>query len=46
MTAQASPITDVRGGADYRQAMLLVLGRRALAAARSRPVASQPDGAR
>ncbi|MCU1615662.1 MAG: Xanthine dehydrogenase FAD-binding subunit [Frankiales bacterium] len=46
MTAQASPITDVRGGADYRQAMLLVLGRRALAAARSRPVQSQPDGAR
>jgi carbon-monoxide dehydrogenase medium subunit len=33
MTAHASPITDVRGGADYRQAMLLVLSRRALAAA-------------
>jgi carbon-monoxide dehydrogenase medium subunit len=33
MTAKASPITDVRGGADYRQAMLLVLGRRALRAA-------------
>ena len=33
LTAQASPITDVRGGADYRQAMLLVLSRRALAAA-------------
>jgi carbon-monoxide dehydrogenase medium subunit len=37
MTAQASPITDVRGGADYRQAMLLVLARRALAAAHSQP---------
>jgi carbon-monoxide dehydrogenase medium subunit len=37
MTAQASPITDVRGGADYRQAMLLVLSRRALAAALSSP---------
>jgi len=36
MTAQASPITDVRGGADYRQAMLLVLSRRALATALSR----------
>ncbi|WP_448627501.1 FAD binding domain-containing protein [Geodermatophilus sp. URMC 64] len=36
MTAHASPITDVRGGADYRQAMLLVLGRRALAAALDR----------
>jgi carbon-monoxide dehydrogenase medium subunit len=35
MTAHASPITDVRGGADYRQAMLLVLGRRALQAALS-----------
>ena len=40
MTAQASPITDVRGGADYRQAMLLVLARRALEAARA-----QPEGA-
>jgi len=37
MTAQASPITDIRGGADYRQAMLLVLARRALAAAHSQP---------
>ena len=37
MTAQASPITDVRGSADYRQAMLLVLSRRALDEARSQP---------
>jgi carbon-monoxide dehydrogenase medium subunit len=31
--AHASPISDVRGGADYRRAMLLVMGRRAFAAA-------------
>jgi len=37
MTAQASPITDLRAGADYRQAMLLVQARRALAAAHSQP---------
>jgi carbon-monoxide dehydrogenase medium subunit len=37
MTAQATPITDVRGGADYRQAMLLVLARRALTAALAQP---------
>ena len=30
MTAQARPISDVRGGAAYRQAMLLVMARRAL----------------
>jgi carbon-monoxide dehydrogenase medium subunit len=29
MTAQARPISDVRAGQDYRQAMLLVLSRRA-----------------
>jgi CO/xanthine dehydrogenase FAD-binding subunit len=37
MTAQAAPITDLRAGADYRQAMLLVLSRRALDDARSQP---------
>jgi CO/xanthine dehydrogenase FAD-binding subunit len=30
---QASPISDVRGSRDYRQAMLLVMSRRALRAA-------------
>jgi CO/xanthine dehydrogenase FAD-binding subunit len=47
MTAQASPITDVRGGADYRQAMLLVLSRRALATALERRdmALRQRDGA-
>jgi carbon-monoxide dehydrogenase medium subunit len=33
MTAQATPITDIRAGQDYRQAMLLVLSRRALSSA-------------
>jgi len=33
MIAQAAPITDVRGGHDYRQAMLLVMSRRALESA-------------
>jgi carbon-monoxide dehydrogenase medium subunit len=33
VTARARPITDLRAGADYRQAMLLVYSRRALRAA-------------
>jgi CO/xanthine dehydrogenase FAD-binding subunit len=33
ITARARPITDLRAGADYRQAMLLVYSRRALRAA-------------
>ena len=36
MTAQARPISDIRGGQDYRQAMLLVMARRALEIARGR----------
>jgi CO/xanthine dehydrogenase FAD-binding subunit len=35
LTASASPITDVRGGREYREAMLLTMSRRALAAALS-----------
>ena len=35
VTGRARPITDLRAGADYRQAMLLVLSRRALQAALS-----------
>ena len=35
-TTSASPITDLRGGADYRRAMLLVMSRRALARAEGR----------
>ena len=34
--AHASPISDVRGGADYRRAMLLVMGRRAFSTALER----------
>jgi carbon-monoxide dehydrogenase medium subunit len=41
ITGRARPISDVRAGADYRQAMLLVLSRRALQAA-----LSSRDGAR
>jgi CO/xanthine dehydrogenase FAD-binding subunit len=33
LTAHATPISDVRGGREYRQAMLLVMSRRALATA-------------
>jgi CO/xanthine dehydrogenase FAD-binding subunit len=36
ITAHARPISDIRGGQDYRQAMLLVLSRRVLQAAISR----------
>jgi CO/xanthine dehydrogenase FAD-binding subunit len=36
LIAEASPITDVRGGRDYRLAMLDVMSRRALATAASR----------
>ncbi len=36
MTAQARPISDIHGGQDYRQAMLLVMARRALEIARGR----------
>jgi CO/xanthine dehydrogenase FAD-binding subunit len=36
LIAQASPISDLRSGSDYRLAMLAVLGRRCLAAAVSR----------
>jgi CO/xanthine dehydrogenase FAD-binding subunit len=36
MTAQATPISNVRASREYREAMLLVLSRRALRAARER----------
>jgi CO/xanthine dehydrogenase FAD-binding subunit len=36
LIARASPITDVRGSREYRQAMLLVMSRRALASALGR----------
>ena len=36
LIAQASPISDLRGGSDYRLAMLLVMSRRTLAAALAR----------
>jgi CO/xanthine dehydrogenase FAD-binding subunit len=42
LTARASPISDVRAGADYRRAMLVVLSRRALAMALGRRKAGDP----
>lgn len=36
MTAVARPISDIRGGQDYRQAMLLVMARRAVELCRTR----------
>lgn len=41
LLGQASPISDVRGGRDYRQAMLDVMSRRALLTATERLRASQ-----
>ena len=45
LTARARPISDLRAGADYRQAMLLVLSRRALRAAiTARDASTERDG--
>ena len=43
MTAEATPISNVRASREYRQAMLLVLSRRALHAARARLAEASGD---
>jgi len=44
MTAEATPISNVRASREYRQAMLLVLSRRALRAARERLAEARRGG--
>lgn len=44
LAAQASPVSNVRASREYREAMLLVLSRRALAEARRRLVVARDGG--
>jgi carbon-monoxide dehydrogenase medium subunit len=45
LTGHATPVSNVRASREYREAMLVVLGRRALEAARDRLAEASHDGA-